>query len=56
MNKFKKLKIPIPTINEQKIIISNIDELNNENKRLEEQIKKNIQKSKKIISEFIIKK
>ena len=55
MNKFKKLKIPIPTINEQKIIISNIDELNNENKRLEEEIKKNIQKSKKIISEFIIK-
>ena len=56
MNKFKKLKIPIPTINEQKVIISNIDELNNENKKLEEQIKKNKQKSKKIISEFIIKK
>ena len=42
MNKFKKLKIPIPTIEQQNKIIKQIDALNYENKKLEEQILKKI--------------
>jgi type I restriction-modification system DNA methylase subunit len=53
MSKFKLLKIPIPTIDQQKIIISQIEELNDENKKLEQQIKKNIEKSRQIISGII---
>jgi type I restriction enzyme M protein len=52
----KSIKIPFPSLERQQEIVKYIDELNNENKKLEEEIKKNIQKSKKIISEFIIKK
>ena len=55
MNKFKNLKIPIPSIEQQKEIIKQIDALNNENKKLEEQIKENIKKSKKIISGMVVK-
>jgi type I restriction enzyme S subunit len=51
MNKFKNLKIPIPSIDQQKEIIKQIDYLNNENKKLEEQINK----SKQIISGMIVK-
>ena len=42
MNKFKKLKIPIPTIEQQNKIIKQIDALNYENKKLKEQILKKI--------------
>jgi len=55
MNKFKKLKIPIPTIEQQNEIIKQIDALNDENKKLEEQIKENIKKSKQIISGMVVK-
>jgi type I restriction-modification system DNA methylase subunit len=55
MNKFKKLKIPIPSIEQQKEIIKQIDALNDENKKLEEQIKENIRKSKQIISGMVVK-
>ena len=55
MNKFKNLKIPIPSIEQQKEIIKQIDALNDENKKLEEQIKENIKKSKQIISGMVVK-
>jgi type I restriction enzyme M protein len=55
MNKFKNLKIPIPSLEQQKEIIKQIDALNNENKKLEEQIKENIKKSKQIISNIVVK-
>lgn len=55
MDKFKKLKIPIPSIEQQTEIIKQIDFLNDENKKLEEQIKENIKKSKQIISGMIVK-
>ena len=55
MNKFKNLKIPIPSIEQQKEIIKQIDDLNNENEKLEKQIKQNIKKSKQIISGIIVK-
>jgi type I restriction-modification system DNA methylase subunit len=55
MNKFKNLKIPIPSIEQQKEIIKQIDDLNDENKKLEEQIKQNIKKSKQIISGMVVK-
>lgn len=55
MNKFKKIKIPIPSIKHQTEIINQIDAINDENKRLEEQIKQNINKSKQLISNIIIK-
>lgn len=55
MIKFKNLKIPIPSIEQQREIIKQIDALNNENKMLEEQIKQNINKSKQIISGMVIK-
>ena len=55
MNKFKNLKIPIPSIEQQKEIIKQIDALNDENTKLEEQIKENIKKSKQIISGMVVK-
>ena len=55
MNKFKNLKIPIPSIEKQKEIIKQIDALIDENKKLEEQIKENIKKSKQIISGMVVK-
>jgi type I restriction-modification system DNA methylase subunit len=55
MNKFKNLKIPIPSIEQQKEIIKQIDDLNDANKKLEEQIKQNIKKSKQIISGIVVK-
>jgi len=55
MNKFKNLKIPIPSIEQQKEIIKQIDDLNDENKKIEEQIKQNIKKSKQIISGIVVK-
>lgn len=55
MDKFKKLKIPIPTIQEQLDIINKIEELYEENKKLENKIKENIQKSKQFITGFVKK-
>ena len=55
MNKFKNLKIPIPSIEQQTEIIKQIDDLNDENKKLEKQIKQNIKKSKQIISGMVVK-
>ena len=55
MKKFKNLKIPIPSIEQQKEIIKQFDSLNDENKKLEEQIKENIKKSKQIISGMVVK-
>ena len=55
IKKFKNLKIPIPSIKQQKEIIKQIDTLNDENKKLKDQIKENIKKSKQIISGMIVK-
>jgi len=49
------IEIPIPSIEKQKEIIKQIDDLNDENKKLEEQIKQNINKAKHIISCMVIK-
>lgn len=49
------IEIPIPSIEQQKEIIKQIDDLNDENKKLEEQIKQNINKAKHIISGMVIK-
>ena len=49
------IEIPIPSIDQQKEIIKQIDDLNDENKKLKEQIKQNINKSKQFISGMVIK-
>jgi type I restriction enzyme M protein len=49
----ENLKIPIPSLEDQNKIIKKIDELNNENRKLKELIKKNEDLSKQIIIDLI---
>jgi type I restriction-modification system DNA methylase subunit len=49
----ESLKIPIPSIDRQKEIVNQIDEVNDNNRKLDEQIKHNLQKSTQIISSLI---
>ena len=55
MEKFKNLKIPLPSIKNQEIIIKKIENINEENNELRKKIEENINKSKNIISNVIIK-
>lgn len=50
LEKFRELKIPIPTIEEQEDIIRKIEELKEINKQLEKQIENNKYKSKLIVN------
>ena len=54
MEKFKNLKIPLPSIENQEIIIKKIENINDENNKLRKKIEENINKSKNIISKVII--
>ena len=50
MDKFKKLKIPIPSLKKQEDIINNIEKLNNKNRELENEIEQNKLEAKLIMS------
>ena len=49
----KLIKVPIPTIERQQEIVKNIEELNNENTKLQEKIKENINKTKQIMKGIV---
>jgi type I restriction-modification system DNA methylase subunit len=49
------IEIPIPRVERQQEIIKKMDDLNDLNKKLEEQIKENIKNSTQIISDMVIK-
>lgn len=49
----KLIKVPIPTIERQKEIVKNIEELNDENTKLQEKIKENINKTKQIMKGIV---
>lgn len=50
--KFRNIKIPIPTVQEQEDIVDKIKTLNEKNRELEEKIRINCQEAKMIISKF----
>ena len=49
----KLIKVPIPTIERQQEIVKNIEELNDENTKLQEKIKENINKTKQIMKGIV---
>lgn len=49
----KLIKVPIPTIERQQEIVKNIEELNDENTKLQEKIKENINKNKQIMKGIV---
>lgn len=49
----KLIKVPIPTIERQLEIVKNIEELNDENTKLQEKIKENINKTKQIMKGIV---
>ena len=49
----KLIKVPIPTIERQQEIVKNIEELNDENTKLQENIKENINKTKQIMKGIV---
>jgi restriction endonuclease S subunit len=49
----KLIKVPIPTIERQQEIIKNIEELNDENTKLQEKIKENINKTRQIMKGIV---
>ena len=49
----KLIKVPIPTIERQQEIVKNIEELNDENTKLQEKIKENINKTRQIMKGIV---